>query len=57
MKTPNITYSYAGQPLTAKTDLGARRQVRKIDKEAGCELCKDINFFRRSDGCHGWIEK
>ncbi len=45
-----------GLPLTAKTDLGARRQARKITKENGLRGGYQICFFRESDGCRGTID-
>jgi len=44
-----------GVPLTAKTDLGARRQAARIARENGLRGYT-IRFFRKSDGCHGWID-
>lgn len=43
-----------GIPLTAKTDIGARRQARKIAKVEGLRGYR-ITFFRESDGCRGTI--
>jgi hypothetical protein len=44
-----------GLPLTAKTDIGARRQARKIAKESGLRGYT-LHFFRESDGCRGQID-
>jgi hypothetical protein len=44
-----------GLALTATTDLGARRQARKIAKENGLKGYT-LHFFRESDGCRGQIE-
>lgn len=44
-----------GIPLSAKTDLGARRQARKISRENGLKGYI-IRFHRESDGCRGWID-
>lgn len=44
-----------GLALTAKTDLGARRQARKIAKEMGLRGYT-LHFFRESDGCRGRID-
>jgi hypothetical protein len=58
-----ISYSLAhhaldanhGLPLTAKTDIGARRQAKAIIKAEGSRgavLC----FYCASDGCRGTID-
>lgn len=44
-----------GLSLTAKTDLGARRQARKIAKENGLRGYT-LHFHRVSDGCRGQID-
>lgn len=44
-----------GLPLTAKTDVGARRQAAKIAKENGLRGYT-LHFFRASDGCRGQID-
>lgn len=44
-----------GLSLTATTDLGARRQARKIAKEQGLGEYT-LHFFRESDGCRGRID-
>ena len=44
-----------GLPLTAKTDLGARRQAAKIARENGLRGYT-LHFFRESDGCRGQID-
>ena len=41
--------------LTAKTDLGARRQAKKIARENGWKIYF-ISFFRDSDHCKGNID-
>ena len=44
-----------GLTLKAKTDLGARREAKKIAKREGLRgyiIC----FFRTEDGCRGTIE-
>lgn len=43
-----------GIQLTAKTDIGARRQARKISKDEGLKGYW-ITFYRDSDGCRGTI--
>lgn len=43
-----------GLTLTAKTDLGARRQARQIAKRDGLHGYT-LHFFRESDGCRGQI--
>lgn len=44
-----------GLPLTAKTDIGARRQASKIAKENGLRGYT-VHFHRVSDGCRGRID-
>lgn len=56
-----ITYMFDGDDLTAKTDVGARRQANKIIKEKKEDNPKykaptHINFYRSNDGCNGWID-
>ncbi len=43
-----------GLPLTAKTDLGARRQANKIAKDSGLRGYT-LHFYRVSDGCRGQL--
>ena len=44
-----------GIPLTAKTDIGARRQAKAIAAKEGLRGYV-IRFHRESDGCRGWID-
>jgi hypothetical protein len=44
-----------GIQLNAKTDLGARREARKIAKAEGLKGYS-ITFFRESDGCRGTLD-
>lgn len=43
--------------LTAKTDLGARRQANRIEKEHNFKKPPKLFFFRSSDGCWGEIDR
>lgn len=49
-------YSYQEHRLTAKTDIGARRQVRALIEAGKATAGDKIEFFRESDHCRGWIE-
>lgn len=44
-----------GIALTARTDLGARRQAKQIAKREGLRGYW-ITFYRAADGCRGAIE-
>lgn len=44
-----------GIQLNAKTDIGARREAKKIAKAEGLKGYR-ITFFRESDGCRGTID-
>jgi len=44
-----------GIQLNAKTDIGARREARKITKTEGLRGYT-IKFYRASDGCRGIID-
>jgi len=44
-----------GIQLNAKTDLGARREAKKIANTEGLKGYR-ITFFRESDGCRGTID-
>jgi hypothetical protein len=41
--------------LTAKTDLGARRQAKKIAKENNIDSYR-LYFYRPSDACEGEMD-
>lgn len=70
MKITAITYTLIIRPdiitpwaeseifyLSSKTDLGARRQAKKIIKEQDVEPYRcSLNFWRQSDGCSGEID-
>jgi hypothetical protein len=51
-----MTYYYDGHDLTAKTDDGARRQARKLIRDGKARAGCNMEFFRHSDGCHGWFD-
>ena len=50
-------YTYGEHRLTAKTDAGARRQARKIDKQEGREISDRIEWWRSEDQCSWYIDK
>jgi hypothetical protein len=51
-----MTYYYDGNELTAKTDDEARRQARKLIRNGTARPGCNMEFFRESDGCHGWFD-
>jgi hypothetical protein len=51
---PQDSDAHDGYPLTAQTDIGARRQARKLAREKGFADLR-ITFRRESDGCCGAI--
>lgn len=51
-----MTYGYDGHQLTAKTDDGARRQARKLIANGKARPGCKMEFWRKSDGCHGWFD-
>jgi hypothetical protein len=46
-------YTYQGHELSAKTDIGARRQVQRLIREGRATGGSVIEFFRDSDHCRG----
>jgi hypothetical protein len=55
-KDTKMTYYYDRHQLTAKTDDGARRQARKLIRDGKARGDLNMEFYRESDGCHGWFE-
>lgn len=51
---PQHSCNYEGYTLTATTDIGARRQAKKIARDNNFKDLR-VQFMRQSDGCTGEI--
>lgn len=51
---PQHSDNHEGYTLTAKTDLGARRQAKRLARDKNFAQLR-VSFYRDSDGCRGEI--